>query len=115
MRFLRVQEIMLHLVGYSIKASEHIGWKLFSHLGLYWMSGHLIPESYYVYDNLSDIRKTTDGLCPCLFGLSTVIKLFTLLLTRLRFYRVIWQIKDLWHSGETGRWVWNIGFEVNCF
>lgn len=103
MKFLRVQETMLHLVGYSLEANEHFGWKLFAHLGLYWMSGHLLPESYYVYDNLSDIQKTTDGLCPCLFGLSTNIKLFTLLLTRLKFYKIIWQIKDLWNSGEVVR------------
>lgn len=100
MKFLRLQEILLHLIGYSVRPNEPVVWKLGSHLGLYLLTTHLFPESYYIYDNLSDIKKTTDGLCPCLFGLSTIIKMFTLLLRRSRFYAVVWKIKDLTNSGN---------------
>lgn len=107
MKFLRLQEILLHLIGYSVRPNEPVIWKLGSHLGLYLLTTHLFPESYYIYDNLSDIKKTTDGLCPCLFGLSTIIKMFTLLLRRSRFYAVVWKIKDLTNSG-------NINITLDC-
>lgn len=117
MKFLGVQQRMLHLVGYSFRPNEHSAWKWFAHLGLYLLTAHLVPESYYIFDNLTDISKTTEGMCPFLVGLSTIIKLFTLLLGRQRFYEVIWKIKELTMAGNYYRdanWRNRI-FIVYCF
>lgn len=99
MDFLRLQKIVLYLVGFNQNRSEHIGWKIYGFLNLLLLFCIIIAESSFVIANLSDITLATDALCPLLIGYSTFPKLVTFRLRRLKFYKLISNLEEMWMKG----------------
>lgn len=98
MTFLKIQNFMLLLVGYNLKRVEHIGWKIFTIINLVLLTAIVFPELKFVTDNISNVKKATDGLCPLLFGVSSLAKLLTFRFRRERFYKFIWKLQDMWNK-----------------
>lgn len=99
MDFLRLQKFVLYLVGYNQNRNEHIGWMIFGYVNLLLLFCIIIPESCFVFANLSDIKLATDALCPLLIGFSTFPKLVTFRLNRLKFYKLIRDLEEMWTEG----------------
>lgn len=97
--FLKMQNVMLLLVGYNRKEPEHLGWKIYTYVNLFLLIVIIWPEMSYVTANISDVKMATDGLCPLLFGASSLAKLLTIRIKKPHFYNLIRNLQDLWEKG----------------
>lgn len=93
-----MQNFMLLLVGYNLKKVEHIGWKIFTIINLILLITIVFPELKFVTDNISNVKMATDGLCPLLFGVSSLAKLLTFRLSKGTFYKLIWNLQAMWNE-----------------
>lgn len=99
-KFLKMQNFMLLLVGYNRKEPEHFGWKIYTYVNLCLLIVIIWPEMSYVTANISDVKMATDGLCPLLFGASSLAKLLTMRIKKPQFYKLIRNLQDLWEEGK---------------
>lgn len=100
MAFLKMQNFMLLLVGYNRKEPEHFGWKIYTYVNLCLLIVIIWPEMSYVTANISDVKMATDGLCPLLFGASSLAKLLTIRIKKSQFYKLIQNLQHLWKRGK---------------
>lgn len=102
---------MLLLVGYNRKEQEHFGWKIYTYVNLCLLTIIIWPEMTYVTANISDVKMATDGLCPLLFGASSLAKLLTFRIKKSHFYKLIKNLQNLWDKGTVTvytNWFFNI-------
>lgn len=104
MIFLQLQTFLLLIIGLSTKKSENFMWKLFAFINSLLLTIIILPEIHFVIENIDDIQLATDALCTILSCITSLVKVITIQINRKRFYKLIWELKEMWFNGKYRFW-----------
>lgn len=100
MKFLEVQKLLLTLCGFNIRKKENWARILNAALHILFLALISVAEFQFVIENIVDIPLVTDALCPLLTSILSTAKLLTVLVTRKKFYKMIWTLENMWNDGR---------------
>lgn len=96
------QRRLFATVGFSFKLTESLMFRIYSWTSTASLAIIMVPESYFVYENLADIPLATDALCALLFCCTALPKVLTIHWYRAKLYSFFGTLQQLGRNGNCG-------------